>query len=108
VTKRVEIPAHVKLQIAKAAQWWADHRSLDQASRWLDEIELAIEGLTNSYMHHSIAPESNSFPTEVRQLLFGTGRSYTHRVLYQIHEDAVAIVAVLHRAQGAIERKDIQ
>jgi plasmid stabilization system protein ParE len=83
--------------------WWAEHRSNEQAARWYDEFLLATASLASSPGRFTLAPENDRFPYEIRQLNFGVGGKLTHRVVYVIRGQEVVVLRVRHLAQEAIE-----
>jgi plasmid stabilization system protein ParE len=94
-------------QLTEAFSWWADHRSSEQAGRWLAGIERAISRLEENADQHPLAAESRRFPEEVRQLNFGLGRRPTHRILFSIRRDSIYVFSVRHVAQGEIHPDDL-
>ena len=52
-----------------------------------------------------LAPESGSFPYEVRQLLYGRRRN--HGILYTIRTDYVAILSIRHAARDVFRPEDL-
>lgn len=107
MSRHVVSSARADKEIEAAGQWWAQHRSAEQATRWVRGILKAIEGLANNAERHALALESNRFPFEVRQLLFGLGRQPTHRVLFTIRPECVYVLTVLHVAQDAVGLDDL-
>lgn len=87
--------------------WWASQRSLDEANRWIDGFEDAIESLGQNPRIHGIAPENSEFPFEVRQLLFGLGSKPTHRALYTIRPDMIYVLLIRHVSQRPVTIDDL-
>jgi len=98
----VIITSKAKLQLVNCASWWSEHRNADQAARWLDGFEAAINSLCENPERHSFARENdyNELPFPVRQLLYGIGGKPTHRAVFEIRGDTVYVVAVRHLAQN--------
>ncbi len=98
---KVLITSKAKLQLVACARWWSEHRNADQASRWLEGFEEAIDLLGDNPEQHGLARENDlyelSYP--VRQLLYGLGKKPTHRAVYEVRGDTVFVVAVRHLAQ---------
>jgi plasmid stabilization system protein ParE len=84
-----------------AALWWSDHRSTEQAVRWLEGFEAALQTLANDPGRLPLATESGAFSVVIRQLLFGLGRTKTHRALFEVRGDEVIVHAVRHLSQQA-------
>lgn len=82
--------------------WWAKHRSLDQATAWLEGIEQALASLGENPERYALAAESSAFPFPLRQLNFGLGSQPTHRVLFEVRTDRVIVDAVRHVLQQPV------
>jgi plasmid stabilization system protein ParE len=93
--------------IAECFRWWAIHRSTEQADRWHDVCERAIDSLALKATTCARASENDSFPFELRQLNFGVGRRPTHRVLFTIRPDSVLVLRVQHFAQKTLTIDDV-
>ncbi|MCH8923728.1 MAG: type II toxin-antitoxin system RelE/ParE family toxin [Planctomycetes bacterium] len=89
------------------AAWWAEHRSAEQAARWLTGFEEALESLQQKASRCGLARENDSFPFELRQLHYGLSRRPTHRAVFEIRGDEVVIHAIRHLAQADITPEDI-
>lgn len=83
--------------------WWAEHRSAEQAARWYDDFWNAALSLERNPDRCALAPENDRFPHEIRQLNFGVGQKRTHRIVYTIRPTEVAILRVRHLAQAGID-----
>ncbi len=83
--------------------WWAEHRSAEQAARWYEEFLRAAFSLEDDPDRCPIAAENPRFPYEIRQLNFGLGGKRTHRLVYTIRLKEVVVLRVRHLAQDAIE-----
>ncbi len=93
--------------IEEAAAWWAEHRSLPQALRWLERIHQQIATLAENPDRCSFAHESPRFSFQLRELLFGTSRRPTHRILFRIVGDAVEVLAVRHASRADFDPIDL-
>jgi plasmid stabilization system protein ParE len=101
---RVEI-SDVALAEIDAAYLYLSSRSPEAAIRWLRGLEAAINSLSMFPGRCPIAPESESYPDiEVRQLLYGRGRS-VYRILYCVFDrEDEPEVRILHVRHGARRR----
>lgn len=97
---RVSIVPRARHQLLDAALWWSDNRSIEQAVRWLDGFESALQTLADDPGRLPLADDSVAFPVLIRQLLYGLGRTKTHRALFEIRGDEVIVHAVRHLAQA--------
>ena len=103
----VEILPRAIAELRSIVLWWAEHRSTEQAGRWMIEMEAAIAGLSDHPERHPPAIESDRFSFEVREMRFGLNRSKTHRVLFAVRDDVVRIYSVRHLAQDFLTAEDI-
>jgi len=94
-------------QLYEAALWWSEHRTPDQAFRWLEGFEHAIQSLTENPTRYGFAPENEAFPFPLRQLNYGLGKHLTHRAVFEIRGDAKVLVhAIRHLAQDEISPQE--
>jgi plasmid stabilization system protein ParE len=87
--------------------WWAEHRSLEQAARWYAGILKAIIDLEQHPERHPRAAEDGLWPYTVRQLNYGLGRKPSHRALFTIHNREVIVLRVRHVAQSPLTADDL-
>jgi plasmid stabilization system protein ParE len=73
--------------------WWiAEHEADPQnALRWVEGIEDAIESLREFPSRCAVAPETGFFEREVRQILY-----HSHRVLFIVQGEDVFVLHVRH------------
>lgn len=92
-----------------AARWWSEHRSAEQAARWLDGFELAIASLADNPQRHALARETELYPLPfpARQLLYGSGNSPTHRAVFEVRGNTVFVVAIRHLAQDDLPTDEL-
>ena len=84
--------------------WIAEHEGQpDNASRWLDGLQEAIESLSTQPRRCPLAPESRSFADEIRQLLY-----HRHRILFLIEHDAVFVLHIRHSSRLAARGADFE
>ena len=105
----VFITSRAKLQLATSATWWAEHRNVEQAARWLNGFESAIASLRNNPEQHGVARENSLYdlPYLVRQLLYGLGNKPTHRALFEVRGDTVYVIAIRHLAQDDLTFEEL-
>ena len=87
------------MELIEASLWWAEHRSHKQASEWSRKFQDAIQTLSDNPERHQLARESDSFPFDLRQLLFGVSAKPTHRAIYRIRDQQVVVYGIRHVAQ---------
>ena len=107
MTYRITFTSKARIEFNQAALWWAEHRSLDQAARWLESFETALAGLAENPERHSEARESEAFPFPLQQLLFGLGSKATHRAIFRIRDDEVTVYGIRHVAQRDLSPDEI-
>jgi plasmid stabilization system protein ParE len=107
MTYRVVITARAKIQLFESALWWAEHRDLDQAARWLDAFEAAVSSLTKEPQRLPTAREDHLFDYTLRRLVFGIGKKPTHRALFEVRGDVVYVRAIRHLHQDDVTPDDL-
>jgi plasmid stabilization system protein ParE len=100
VTFRVVILPRAKQQLLDQALWWSEHRSAEQAYRWLDAFENVLASLGDSPDRYPVARENDAFEFTVRELHFGIRGRATHRAVFEIRANEVIVFAVRHLAQA--------
>ncbi len=76
------------------AYLWIARDSSENAIRWVEAVEAAIESLDTFPERCAVAPESEEFDREIRQLLHGN-----YRILFTIHDETVHVLHVRHGAR---------
>ncbi len=106
--REVLILRRAEIELNQIATWWARHRSVDQARRWLAEFSVAIDTLSTNPEQHALAQEDELFTFPLRQLLFGVSGKPTHRAIFSIEGEKVLVYTVRHLAQDVISSDDIK
>lgn len=107
MTHRVTILPRAKRQLLDQALWWSEHRSAEQALRWLEGFEQALASLAERPERCSTARESAAFSCVLRDLHFGLGNKPTHRAVFEIRGDEVVVHCVRHLAQRDLGPEEI-
>ena len=97
----VRITARALREIDKAIEWLAE-RSRAVASRWQLQLLEAVRSLENNPEQWGLAPESEWYPGELRQLLHGKKQGI-YRILFEVRGDTFYILRVRHSAQALLE-----
>jgi plasmid stabilization system protein ParE len=97
----VHITAKALREIDATLEWLSE-RSRAAAARWHERLMEAVRSLEDHPERCELAPESEWFEVEIRQLLHGKRRG-VYRILFEIRGDAVYILRVRHRAQALLE-----
>ncbi len=83
--------------LKEAARWIAQY-STERAAIWYFEITETIESLQDFPLRCPLAPESKTFSTEIRHLLFDK-----YRILFIIDDENVYVLRVMHGAQDTLK-----
>jgi plasmid stabilization system protein ParE len=94
----VELPA--QQDIAESRLWIAEH-DVEAASRWFDGIYDTIGSLEFFPERCPLAPESEFFNQEIREIFHGR-RQYKYRILFTVAENRVHVLHVRHGARLAL------
>ena len=79
---RIEIQPTAATEIDEAFSWIAAHEPL-HAQRWFKRLRQKIDTLALRPDRGPLARESDAFPVEIRELLFGRRRG-VYRILFTI------------------------
>ena len=104
---RVVISRRAEDDVQQAHDWWAEHRSAEQASRWYEGLMRAMNQLAAKPLECPRAIESSGVAIEVREMLFGVGRKPSHRVLFTIRPDSILVLCVRHVSQDAVSPDEL-
>jgi len=106
---RVIITPAADRQLDVNTDWWAEHRSPDEARRWFVGIRAKVAGLEHNPRLRGLAAEDEDLPCELRELLFGLGSRPTHRALFTNDKGQriVTVLAIRHVAQDRVSPDDI-
>ena len=108
MTHRVIILPRAKRQLLDQATWWSENRSAEQAFRWLEGFERALDTLANNPERCRTARESAAFALVIRELHFGLGRRPTHRAVFEVRGDEVIVYTVRHLAQADLMADELR
>lgn len=98
---------HAEDEILESAQWWAKHRSPEQAQRWFDGVWDVIHSLGDQPNRWPLARENPDFPYEIHEYHFGLGSHATHRIIFTIQDAGVIVLSVYHTARDVLTPDDI-
>ncbi len=108
MTYRVIVTSKARIEASNVAIWWAEHRSVAQAKKWLDSFHEKAASLAHDPQRWPVAPENDFLPIEIREVSFGIGRNKTHRIVFEVRGGAVVIHAVRHLAQDSLSQDDFE
>jgi len=107
MTYRVVVTPRARIEFYNDALWWAEHRSVDQAKRWLNGFERAIKSLVEHPDRYPVAWENEELSLDLRQLTYGFGNKPTHRAVFEIRGDKVIVHGIRHLARRDLTADDL-
>lgn len=99
---RVEITREAHTKILETFVWKSEHQSEQKAFEWYNGVMDALYTLEEMPGRCALAPETEDFKDEIRQLLYGK-RKDSYRVLFTIRGETVHILRVLHSAMERLK-----
>ena len=102
MTYRLRITGRAVGDADEAHAWIAEHRSAAQAERWYQGLFKQMETLTRQPSRCPRAAESDKFPEELRELLYGKGKSKSC-IIFAIRDEDVVVLFVHHTARKELE-----
>jgi plasmid stabilization system protein ParE len=86
---------------------WLAARSPAGALRWYEKYLSVLRELPQAKISHAAAPEANDLGMDLRQKLFQTRRGHVYRLLFQIREDTVDVLAVRGTGQDFLSPDEL-
>jgi plasmid stabilization system protein ParE len=105
--RSVILTARAERELEESARWWANHRSAEQAARWLAGFQRLLATLSARASGCVLAAESSDFRYELREIHYGAGPRPTHRAVFTIVESLVIVLTVRHAAQDQLKPEDL-
>jgi len=102
VIYRLRVTARAIRDADAAYEWNAEHRSRTHAERWYQGLFKQMETLTRNPTRCPLADESDKFPQELRELLYGK-RQNKYRILFAIRNNDVVVLYIHHSARGELD-----
>ena len=99
---RLRVTARAVADADQAHAWIAEHLSPAKAERWYQGLFKHMETLTRQPARCPRAAESDKFPEELRELLYGK-RKNKYRIIFTIRDADVVVLYVQHAARKEIE-----
>ena len=90
---RVIVTPSAQDDIRKAHEWIAAENP-DYARTWLGGLREKILGLETLPESHALAPETDAFDRDIRQLLYGRGTPW--RIFFAVDGSTVQVLHVRH------------
>ena len=104
----VRTTTRAKRDMHRVYNWYRKNASQREADRWYNGIMRSLDQLKRDPDRFSVIHEDDEFGVEFREMLYGSGRRKTHRVIFAIRPDAVIVHAVRHFAQDDLTLDDLQ
>ena len=92
---RVEFSEQADRDLNDLFGWLQAQHAGEAGLRWFLKLQDGCESLDTMPQRCSLAPESEEFPFEVRQLIYGR-KPHFYRVLFTIEGETVVILNVRH------------
>jgi plasmid stabilization system protein ParE len=105
MSRQVYLTRKAELQLHSAADWYAQHNR-QVADDWFNGLVATLDALTSNAERFPLARENDDFPFELREMLYGSGRRKTHRILFVIRPDSIVVHQIRHVAQRNITSDD--
>lgn len=103
MTYRVIIEPTAERGIRETIRWLTEQSSPHAAAKWFNGVSRTIDSLKSHPNRWPLAAESEKFPAEVRELLYGRHKRGKYRILFTVADDAVHVLYVRHSAQDELE-----
>ena len=87
---------------------WIAARSQDGAATWANAFLRALKSLESNPHGCSLAPESEDWPEEIRQLVFKTRRGNRYRALFVVRQSRVYVLHLRASGQNVMTADQIQ
>lgn len=101
MSRAVQLTERAQRQIEKIYEWYAIRASAG-AERWYAALLDCLHSLLQQGENCPVAAESEQFPVELREAVFGVRKRVTHRVLFVLRPESIVIYAVRHLAQDDV------
>ncbi len=85
---------------------WIAQRAPRTAGRWYRRLFAAIDTLEINPARCALAEESDAFPEEVRQLLFGKRRA-AFRILFVVRDHTVHVLRIVRGARLSLKPDEL-
>ena len=101
---RVEITEVAENDAEGILEWLISQHAGEAALRWFQGLEEAMASLSEFPQRCPLAPENESFPFEVRHLLYGR-KPHVYRLLFTIEGNTVFILHIRHARRQTLKPK---
>jgi len=102
MTFHVELTAQAEQDADGILEWLRSQHAGGAGTRWFTALEDAIASLAEFPKRCPLAPESRTFPFEVRHLLYGH-KPHIYRILFTISDATVYVLHIRHARRQPIK-----
>ncbi|MBL8809304.1 MAG: type II toxin-antitoxin system RelE/ParE family toxin [Planctomycetaceae bacterium] len=106
MTREVILTETARQQMNAAADWYAEQNP-SVAAKWFNGLISRLNALSENPEQYSVARESEFMSVELRQMLYGSGKRITHRVLFVIREQRIVVYQIRHVSMRDITAEDL-
>lgn len=106
MTYSVTITRRAKSDLIQIGDWLHE-RSPTGAQSWLAVAQATIAGLEDSPRRHSLAPENEYSPREIRNAFFKTRRGHIYRAIFFIEDDTVFVTHIRSPRQRPLANDEV-
>ena len=92
---RVKLTANARQESREILKWLREQYAGEAGLRWFAGLKSAIASLREFPARCALAPESEVFPVEVRQLIYGR-KPHQYRILFNVEADVVWVLHIRH------------
>jgi len=93
-------------QMNAAADWYA-RENPSIAAHWFNGLIARLDLLSDNPEQYAVAPEAEFLPVALRQMLYGSGKRITHRILFVIRKQRIVVYQIRHVAMGDLTAEDL-
>jgi plasmid stabilization system protein ParE len=101
MSHRVVIEPTAQMGIRAAVRWISENQSHSAATKWFNALLKKVATLKTHPYRCPVAAESDRFPEEIRELLYGKSRK-RYRILFTIRDKTVFVLYVHHGARDEL------
>ena len=104
--REVFLTKTAKQQMNAAADWYAEQNP-SVAATWFNGLLARVNSVDDNPLQYALARESEFLPVELRQMLYGSGKRTTHRILFVIREQTIVIYQIRHVGMRDVTADDL-
>lgn len=106
MTLEVVLTETARKQMESAADWYAKQNPA-VAATWFNGLIQRLIALDENPEQYAVARETEFLPVELRQMLYGSGKRISHRILFVIRERQVVVYQIRHVSMRDVNTDDL-